>query len=126
DDAVIFRSLESQRFCWRCCRSCRHVFGWFDCDVAQLTVRAEIGSAATPSQRLLPLCRRAVGGLSRIPAKSAVELDKRRILTFARFFRQLGPVHTHHTRWPAPGPARARLRGQGTHQKSKNTKTLKR
>jgi hypothetical protein len=48
-----------------------------------------------------------------------------RILTVRRI-RQLGPVHTHHTRWGGPGPARARLRGQGTHQKSKNTKTLKR
>jgi len=86
-NTLIFQTLESQRFCRRCCRSCRHVFGWFDCDAAQLTVRAEIGSAVTPTQRLLP---RAVGGLCRIPARSADELDKRRILTFGRIFSPTG------------------------------------
>jgi hypothetical protein len=53
-------------------------------------------------------------------ARQAPHFDLR-----ADFFRQLGPVHTRGDRWPRPGPAAIALRQEGTHQKSKNPKTLK-
>jgi hypothetical protein len=50
NDAVIFRGLESQRFCWRCCRRCRDDFGWFVTAMRANGTgrerRADIGSAA--------------------------------------------------------------------------------
>jgi hypothetical protein len=52
----------------RSCRRCRHDFGWFDSDVAQLTVRAETGTVSTAVS--------APSADFQIPARSTDELGQ--------------------------------------------------
>jgi hypothetical protein len=76
---------------------------------------AETGSAATPSQRLLPLPRRAVGGLSRFQPD---ELGQAPHFDLRRIFLPTGSGAYPRDRGPAPGPAAIAAAKRGPTKKS--------